>query len=515
MGRVMLGETVGLRWTGHALVDVGIAGLCAFAERERPEELTFEDLDKAGELMVKEYYGEKFKTFLHCVFPNATFVQKRVEELTKEAFNRRYFRAHRASPDPVVIGQHCIFSGEPATSWLVRTHLPLFSAERVVNFRPDGTASVPVAGPFVVALMFLPLASRRAEGKLLAVHADDPALTLRFAHLYLKDNRRLLAMPLPTEPAAFHPEFEREQPVRDSGKSGHYKFADVKAPRSFIIADLTELARLTLPTTRRCHPTGLTVYHLSNSGQGTSLDIFDIPSGLVNFIARASGARTRTAWQSIQRNFDPFNNKRDDGGSKSRSKSPLIEGRPGITRNQAFEELSAIFEPGFTDKRAAAAWLSKHVLGRLNRGSRTTFTHTQARTWALAGLFLEEVMGMKPGQVEAIRVFADKVAGWIHEKYDKRLFHALMFGKLPDAQQGLRKTQRKSAINGGPVLFGLDEFTNVWLHSHDSIYLTRDLICIRIAEKLDELGYFREHPEDQFDADDIDTETEHEERSSL
>ena len=504
-----MGESAGLFWTGHALVDVGIAGLCAFAERRAPEELTLEDLDRAADLMVETYYGEKFKTFLSCVFMNASFVQPKEGPEKREAFIAQYLRAHRASPDPVVAGQRCAFSREPATSWLVRTHLPLFSGEAVMNFRPAGETHVPAAGPFVVALMFLPLASRRAEGKLLAVHADEPSLTLRFAQLYLKDNRRLLAMPLPTARAALHPEFEREQPSWDAAKK-HYKFADAKGPRSLVVADLTEIAREALPNDARPHPIALTAYLLSNSGQGPSLEIFDIPSGFVSFISRAAGVRTRKAWMAIQRKFYPM--REGSTGTKRRAKVEPIEGRPGWTRNPAFEELCSIFEAGFTDKDAAAAWLRKHVLGRLDRGSRTSFIDTQARNWALASLFLEEVMGMKPGRIEAIRAFADKVAGWIHGKNDRRLYRALMFGKLSEAQDALRKAQRESAK--GELLFGLDEYTNVWLHLDGDAFLVRDLVCIRVVETLEELGYYRDNPDDELDRANQDDDNEYEEQAA-
>ena len=490
-----MGESAGLFWTGHALVDVGIAGLCAFAEKKAPEELTLEDLDRAGEYMVEVYYGEKFKTFLSCVFMNASFVQPKEGAEKREAFIAQYLKAHRAKPDPVVADQRCVFSGEPATSYLVRTHLPLFSGEAVMNFRPNGETHVPAAGAFVVALMFLPLASRRAEGKLLAVHADDHDLTLRFAHLYLKDNRRLLAMPLPTEKAALHPEFEREQPSWDSAKK-HYKFADAKGPRSLVLADLADIAEKALPTDTRPHPIAVTVYLLSNSGQGPSLEIFDVPSGLVSFISRASGMRTRSAWKAICRKFYPVK-EASEAGTKRRSKVEPIEGRPGWTRNPAFEELCAIYEGGFTDRELAASWLRTHVLGRLERGGRSSFNDTQARNWALTSLFLEEVLGMKPARIEAIREFADKVAGWIHGKNDRKLYRALMFGKLSDAQDALRKAQLESAK--GEILFGLDEYVNVWLHQDGDAFLVRDLLCIRVVETLEQLGYFRDNPEDQLD----------------
>jgi hypothetical protein len=82
--------TAGLRWTGHALVDVGIAGACAYAQRQRPEDLTLEDLDRVSAFMVDTYYQAKLGTYLSCVFMNASFVQpnesaaKRVPQRLKD-----------------------------------------------------------------------------------------------------------------------------------------------------------------------------------------------------------------------------------------------------------------------------------------------------------------------------------------------------------------------------------------------------------------------------------------------
>jgi hypothetical protein len=42
-------------FTGHALIDVGLAGLCAFARREGPEQLTVGDLDAAGRFRGEHY----------------------------------------------------------------------------------------------------------------------------------------------------------------------------------------------------------------------------------------------------------------------------------------------------------------------------------------------------------------------------------------------------------------------------------------------------------------------------
>ena len=158
-----------------------------------------------------------------------------------------------------------------------------------MNFRPAGQTRVPIAAPYLVALQFLPMAARRAEGRLLAVHTDEPKLTIAFGRRYLEDNKRLLSLALPTSRATVHRAYDREIPMWDSKKK-QYKMADAKGPRSLVIADLTEITASAMPTDIRPQPVAVTVYLLSNSGQGPSLEVFAIPSGVVSFVRNAAQA---------------------------------------------------------------------------------------------------------------------------------------------------------------------------------------------------------------------------------
>jgi CRISPR-associated protein Cst1 len=487
-----------LRWTGHALIDVGIAGLCAFSERARPADLTLEDLDAAAAFMEERYYDGKLLTYLTCVFMNSSFVQPSESADKRASFIRQYLRAHRAEPSPDVAGRRCVFSGEPAVSPLVRTHFPLFSGEGVMNFRPSPQTAVPAAGPYVVALMFLPMASRRAEGRLLAVHADDPELTLHFARIYLEDNQRLLQLALPDERAAVHAGYDRELPMWDAAKKRH-KFADVKAPRSLVVSDLTSIAERAAPTWEREHGASLTAYLLSNSGQGPSLDIFQVSSGAVAFVLHAASlVTTRAEWKAIAERFYALRAADDDDGKRARPRAKAaqaIPGRAGWTRNPAFEDLCAIYDAGYTDRTAAAGWLRRYVLGRIEQKAGTArYEETRARSWALADLFLKEVMAMKKARVDAIRAFADKLAGWIHGKTDKKLRNAVFFDEPWRLRHALMRAQRES-LAGDKLLFGLDEYAEVWLHEDGDERLVRDLIAIRLVEKLSELG---EKPDEMF-----------------
>jgi hypothetical protein len=472
-------------------------------EKDSPENLTLADLDKASDFMVEHYFSGALDPYLIVIFLNGGYCGPNKVDDPKDY--EEVYRAHRVPPQKhtnprkhllPATGQRCVFSGLAATAWVHRQHLPLFSADNVMNFRPEGETAVPIAGVCLVALQFLPKAARRAEGRLLAVHADDPNLTVAFARRYLEDNKRLLSLALPTSRALVHRGFERELPMWDARKK-RYKMADVKGPRSLVLADLTDIASKAAASDIRPRPIAMTVYLLSNSGQEPSLEIITVPSGVVSFIRRAAQATTASAWNAVTQRFQPLQEKNDEGKTtkrKTNSTAP-VAGRAGWTRNAAFEDLCKVYEGGFIDRRLAGMWLRRYVLGRIEtvKGG-VHYEETHARLWALTEVFLQEVLGMKKARIEAIRLFADKVAGWIQDKNDRRLYRSLALDRPWELRQTLLRAQR----DGLP--FGLDEYAAVWLHEEDGRVdegLIRDLVCIRVVERLRE--YFEKHPEDQLD----------------
>jgi len=317
---------------------------------------------------------------------------------------------------------------------------------------------------------------------------------------------------LPTTRATVHGKYDREIPKWDAGNK-RYKMADVKGPRSLVLADLTDVASRAAPTDIRPYPVAITVYLLSNSGQGPSLDIFAIPSGVVSFVRKAAQAPTTAAWNAITAQFYAVQEAQDDTKKKGKrtasSRGAAVPGRPGWSRNPAFEDLCRLFEAGFLDRSAGARWLRRYVLGRIEaRTGDVRYEDTRARLWAIAELFAQEVLSMKKGRIEAIRQFADKLAQWIQDKHDRNLYKALAYERSWELRQRLLRAQR----DGMPL--GLDEYATVWLHEDDGGRadegLIRDLVCLRVVERLDEIGYFTAHPEEVLSstADEISMPTE-------
>ena len=52
-----------LKYTGHPLVDVGIATITAFVAKRRPDELTEADLDEVADYITREYVRDPLKSF--------------------------------------------------------------------------------------------------------------------------------------------------------------------------------------------------------------------------------------------------------------------------------------------------------------------------------------------------------------------------------------------------------------------------------------------------------------------
>jgi hypothetical protein len=536
------GQTsAGLRWTGHAMPDVAIATACAFVKRSRPEDLTWSDLDEIAKWLEESYRNPVMAPYLGVAFTNnGPFTNPNQKGESRLQKIEKMLRAHRSMDiDEAIRGERCVFTGLEAHRALNRQHLPLFTGEKISHCRPNGQQALPVYGPLAVVLNALPMGARRAEGAMMLVHAEKESLTLRFARRFLEDNRRLLALTYPTTKCAPHevPEgFERELPVWDSEK-GKNKYGDVKAPRSFVVS---ELAKIEAEIGEESfEPSSVTVHLVNNGGQSAGYERVAMPGELVAFIGKAQSRATKLAWDAIARRFDAYTGDRQEAedrgasaeedatdetsvapskrGKKGRAKNrSSAVGRPGWTRNVAFEELCEVFSAGFVDRHAAQRWLRRHVLqrieargedardkGKVDEAVSKADRETSKALWALAALFAQEVLTMKKARIEAIKRFADRCAEAIAEDNDRALYRAIVWqDNAWEVRAALLKWARRSAERGKRA-FGFDEFTHAWLGDDDvetGQRLVHDLLTLRVLEQLQERGWFDDGTRDEGDS---------------
>lgn len=470
-----------LEWTGHPLIDVGLAALCAMSGREDPSALTLDDLDRAAKEMEEHYFSGVMDSYLSCVFTmNAEYTQPAggaAKEQRRKAYVDRVLFAHRYSGDRAVAGVSCFVSGRPATHLLDRRQMPMLTGEGVLNFFPAGLGGLPLYGPYVTALQALPLAGRRSEGKLLIAHADDPALMVGLAGRFLKDNRRLLNLAksgsLPASSAEAEA-LEREV-AAGQGKRGP-KYPDAKGPKSLILHDLMELWEQRQGWGDQAPLGSLTVYLLSNSGQGPSLEMWYLPCNLLRFLFWADREPARSAWRTLLRSGW------DEAGQR---------GGPGVSRNRVAEEVVDIYSSGVADLGRAQRFLRSRLFEGIRRQRQDA-----AAWWELTHVFLSEVLGMDAERIKAIKQFADTLADHIHQSNDRDLLRAVFYAEhARDFRRALVRAQREQARRGH-LLFSLDQYVEVF-EVEDNLGrldwpLVRDLIAIRVIEQLHNAGYFTE-----------------------
>jgi CRISPR-associated protein Cst1 len=499
-----------LDWTGHVLVDVGIAGLCAMADKSNPRDLTMEDLDSAAQDMRRYYFSGAMTGYLTCVFMNSEYVQPGSgdkKEQSRHEYSERILFAHRRPPEPAAEGLRCAFSGQPATHLVHRGQIPMITGEGVLNFFPAATGGLAVAGPYLTAIQVLPLAGRRSEGKLLAVHSDDPELTLAFAQRYLEDNRRLLNA-AGDWPAADgpHSSLLREQGAYDAQRK-RPKMPDAKAPGTLITADLADILREKIGAEYdTAMPCSVTAYWLSSSGQGPSAQMFTVPSQMVGFLRLVQRESTRRAWNFVVNSGWPQPEKPADGVHKKGKKKlvkqvqSVING-PGITRNTALQNLFGIFANGSIDVEAARGFLLRRILPAIEANS------TDRADWTLVELFLKEVLSMSPERIEAIRTFSAKLAAFVVARNNKRFLTNLLLARKPfEFRSVLVRAQRREYLENQELLFSLQDYLSVF-EADDAVGasdwgLTRDLVSIGLIDNLKSLGYQAEIPADELAKED-------------
>lgn len=501
-----------LFWTGHPLADVGVATACAMVNKAAPEDVTLDDLDFVANELRQAYLDPFLVAYLSCVYTmNAPYTNPSMSDDVRRTEVDRVLLAHRVSPDAEAQGLMCVFSRRPATHVVHRAQIPMLTGGGVLNFFPAGRSELPVAGPFLVAIQSLAFGGRRSEGKLLIVHCDDPRWTLEFARQYVADNRRVMDLAragrLPDQDGP-NLALERECAAWDGTKK-RPKYPDVKAPHSFVMDDLLQVANRRATGRMKTEHTSVTVYHLSNSGQGPSLVVDHVPSQFVSFIQQASRVPYQPSWKALigqgwrmAREEQLVAQASTEVKGKRKPKKPgkpAIPGGPGRSRNDVYNDLLRIYEAGFCDPAAAAQFVRRHLLRfsrprdngefRLRRGQ-LDLIH-----WDLTGLFLEKVMGMDKQRIERIRQFADRLAEVICKTRDKSLFRDLVYQhKAWEYRNALSKAQRNLAKDRRDLLFGLDDYVQVFL-ADDAVGaadwgLVRDLISIRLVESLHQQNFF-------------------------
>jgi CRISPR-associated protein Cst1 len=451
------------RWTNHPLVDMGIASLVVFAGRENPEDLILSDLERFARYVEQAYFSPELGSYLTVLF-TTNFINPSFSPEKRNAFVKEIVRIHIAKPDPSLPA--CAYCGRASVRLAHRDLVPMLTGRGAVNFFPGGAPGLALCGNCILALQALSLGAPMCSGRALIVSCDNPTLTLQLVKLWQPEIRKRIQLSQQT----------------------NQKLPVVTRPLTRIIEALAKIE-----AEREDGPSSsITIYHLSNSGQGPQADIYFLPSSVVRFVQRANAARYSAIWKELVRQAWEIPPKAKKGGTIS------VESAP--ERNYLYEDL-------FTLPDRAARFVRAYFLRRATQYSqgsgdpRPTYSGWRdpiPGLWDLTRMFLQEVLAMDSARIEAIRKLADMLADEIVTENDRRLWWALysadayLKGRRAIIQASHRRLKR-----GLPPIVSFDEFLEVFEEGEElprvDWRLAWDLVLIRTIERLYHTKWFEKN----------------------
>lgn len=449
-------EAAGLRWTGHPLPDMGIAGLLAHSRKGEPEEITLGDLEQFAKDSEQWYLSKVLSGYITVLF-TSNLINPSFKEDKKRQFLGQLLRVYSQQGDQSL---RCVYCGRASVQNADRTLIPMLSGRTQINFYPGGDPSLGLCGLCIVALLALPVGAPFCEGRAVIVEAEDHEVLKAVAKERLEIVQRLISL----QPG--------DKPV------------NIRGPRTRVIDALVRWQREHAPQRDDVATTGtLTVYHLSNSGQGPDIDIYPLPSAVVRFVMRAQAQAYRHVWSEIARR----------GWERKRDEEPTEEEKRAL-RNRFYDSLFNLPDGATSFVRNWFRWSLQEVEGMAVQAF-------QGRErWPLIRLFLQEVLGMEQARIEAIRKVGDALGQDIVNANDQGLFRRIFMGRTSyrEVRGTLIRANNEHVRRNGAPLLTLDDFLLLFEEGEEVAradwQLAWDLLRIRTTETLCKLGWF-EKPE--------------------
>ncbi|MCB9009811.1 MAG: type I-B CRISPR-associated protein Cas8b1/Cst1 [Ardenticatenaceae bacterium] len=494
-----------LEYTGHPILDVGIATIVAFANKNLPQELTDDDLENAADYMHQLYTDPIFTGFISITFTiNAGFTQpgfKKTPE-KRNIYSERVLRSFRKSTP--VLEEKGVFLGLPVADVpfdadgklehgrVFRQHMPMQTGEKTINFHPGGDAGLPVSGLALLAIQAYPLGSVKCGGRTLSIHSDSPDIMVYFAHQFLEENRYAIQMA----------QLENSKKMSEP----YLKY------RTLIIKTLLDALDMRQEQLDDEEPFSVTAYYMTNSGQGAGLDIYHLPSQLIEYLAEMYSAKYRLVWQQIEHlAWVRFK-------QTSKQKEAPADFRPD--RNWLYEDLFSLAEDPYRNgRRFIRTYFLREAYKYARqdqtdpRGDYSTQKEAHLVSWKLTDCFLRRIMYMETERIEQIRRLGDALADYIKTQNDKRFFRAFYVeNRYAYLRNGLIKANTAYVKSGHEPFLTLDSYISIFedgeeLSSRDW-RLARDLVLIRLVEQLYKNGWLSANQDAVADVEVSDEENE-------
>jgi len=363
--------------------------------------------------------------------------------------------------EPADENEICIFSQERALIRVSQGLMPMIGGSTTINFFPEGRPRLPVSGWCLLAILAMPLGTLNSSGKTFLTHCHNTRTLLELVRLNLHRNQTAFQM------------------------QGLVKRPNYKFPKTNLIRDLVDTGAYGYGRT------SLTAYLFITGGQSPRIEIFHLPSTVLDFIGVASNLYPH-AWQEVVgRAWEIQKAAKDQLG--------IIE----------YTERNFFYEDLFTLPQDAPRFLRRYLLRFKRRGKenksdpRFQYSFVREReviSWGLIGLFLERVMSMDKARIETIKHLGDRLAEYI-QKVDSRFYKRLYLARNDyHLRRELLIAANDAKGKHYETLLPYEEFIQVFFiddgdTAQPDWYLARDLLLVRIIEQLSN-DWIQQHGED-------------------
>lgn len=470
-----------MEYITHPYVDIGIATITAFVNKQHPSQLQPSDLERVVEYVTREYVQQPLRSFLTVVFPNSGFTQPAFFSQPERQLDyaKRVLQSYRS--EVPLLNERCVFTGQPAVAIpfgdkeglapgrAFRQHIPLLTGEDVMNFFPYGDSGLPVSGEALLAIQVFPLGCAKSAGRLLAVHSDNTRITFHFARTFLAENRRLVQL--------------AQMAGSNKMPESHLKH------RTLLIETLMLADEMRHEASSDSEAFSVTAYHLSNSGQGPALDIYHLPMQTIGFLREMESAEYSAEWHAIVA-------RAWERPSPNKKKSKKEEQPFQPSRNWLYEDL---FQLPDNARRFVRTYFLRTALRQARNELDPTVDYSLQKdvglvSWKITARFLRRIMNMEKTRIAQIRTMGDRLADYVSNQNDRRFFRQFYtlqhYGHLRTA---LVKANSAAVLGGQPPLVTLDSYIDVFEEGDEVArrdwQLARDLVLIRMVERLYELGW--------------------------
>jgi CRISPR-associated protein Cst1 len=469
---------VGLRWTGHPLVDMGVAGLTVFAQQRQPENVTGVHLEEFVTWAQTAYFTKEIGGWLAVAF-TSNFINPSFTADKKRLVVKTILESYR--DDTVLDSTNCAFFPLQAQQLAARDLIPMLLGREPTNFFADGQPGIPLSGLAITALQGLSLATPLVGGRMLIVAADDPKLLLYLVKQWQPEIRNRVQLSQTTG-------------EKSPGWSG---------PRSRLIEQIINIERLrqTKQDPDLEYNGSATIYHASNSGQGPDMTVYSLELPALRFVRKAQNIKYLEAWRRLASTWREPDKDKDQQYAKRNDVYEAVfelplEATKFIRRFFLFPVQRQLkpAQPADMPKRGKKTKESQAALP----ASPSAPIAAPVALWNLLELFLQEVLGMDRSRIDGIRTLGDRIAEWIDCEKDKKLFRRIVFEirRQYQVRDLLIKLSAKNVL-GGPLR--IDEYLNIFEEgeelAHADFGLAWDLTRMRIIESLFDKNYFETNKE--------------------